>query len=328
MWSDVLLHVLSSPFILFFGLGILSGLIRSDLEFPEAFTRALSLYIMLAIGLKGGIGLAKTSLHFSDLAALLVTGILLSFFLPFLAYVLLRKATRSSRLDAAAIAAHYGSVSVVTFNCATMYLDMLNLPYQDHFVTLLALMESPAIFSGLILAKFSRRLQESKRAELLSPHLLREIFCNGSSVLLLGGVAIGFLAEPTQLQVVKPFLVDPFHGILCLFLLDMGLLVTRYTHNLKSLSLPLLAFGLYMPIIGASIGLVLAKMLGLEASDSLLFMVLSASASYIAVPAAIRVALPKSNPLISMTLSLGITFPFNITLGIPLYWYALNFFSK
>ena len=305
---------LVSPIILSFVLGLLAALARSDLSFPEAIAKGLSLYLLFAIGFKGG---ASVAAHGADLqlASALVAGAVLSLLLPFVAFALLRATTRVSVVDAAAIAGHYGSISIVTFVAASSLLAALGIAAEGYMVAVAAAMEAPAILSALWLA--TRR---SGGADRMGGDLWREILLNGSVILLLGAFAIGLITGERGMATISGFFVVPFNGVLCLFLLDMGLVAGRGLRGGRGLLSPgLLAFGLMMPLIGGACGLATGLLLGLSTGGVVLLMVLGASASYIAVPAAMRVALPEANPALSLTLSLGVTFTFNLTLGIPLY---------
>jgi len=304
---------LISPIILSFVLGLLAAFVRSDLSFPEAIAKGLSLYLLFAIGFKGG---ASVSAHGVDaqLALALLAGVTLSLFLPFIAFALLRVMTRIPVVDAAAVAGHYGSISIVTFVAATSLLASLGITAEGYMVAVAAVMEAPAILSALWLA--ARRVGGAG----LGAELWREILLNGSVVLLLGAFAIGWITGEDGLATISGLFVDPFKGVLCLFLLDMGLVAGRGLRGSRGLLSPgLLAFGVVMPLVGAACGLAAGLALGLSLGGLVLLMVLGASASYIAVPAAMRVALPEANPALSLTLSLGVTFTFNLTLGIPLY---------
>ncbi len=305
---------LVSPIILSFVLGLGAALARSDLSFPEAVAKGLSLYLLFAIGFKGGAGVAAHGLDVWLVAALL-SGIVLSLVLPFIAFALLRALTKVSVVDAAAVAGHYGSISIVTFVAASSLLTGLGIAADGYMVAVAAAMEAPAILSALWLA--ARR---NGKAGGVGADLWREILLNGSIVLLLGAFAIGWITGEDGLAEIAGFIVVPFKGVLCLFLLDMGLVAGRGLRGSRGvLSLGVVAFGILMPLVGALAGLMAGLLLGLSLGSVVLFMVLGASASYIAVPAAMRVALPEANPALSLTLSLGVTFPFNLTVGIPLY---------
>lgn len=305
---------LVSPIILSFVLGLVSALIRSDLSFPEAVAKGLSLYLLFAIGFKGGAGVAAHGIDASLLAAL-VTGVILSLLLPFVAFALLRVLTQVSVTDAAAVAGHYGSISIVTFVAASSLLAGRGIPAESYMVAVAAAMEAPAIVSALWLA--ARRGNGTRS---VNGDLWREILINGSIVLLLGAFTIGWFTGEAGLAEIRSFIVDPFKGVLCLFLLDMGLVAGRGLRNGRGvLSAGAVFFGLLMPLAGATLSLAAGLALGLSLGGVVLLMVLGASASYIAVPAAMRVALPEANPALSLTLALGVTFPFNLTVGIPLY---------
>ena len=310
---------LLSPIILFFALGLFAALARSDLSVPEAAAKTLSLYLLFAIGFKGG---ASVSGHGVDTALVLslIAGVVLSFGLPFLAFALLRVTSRLSTVDAAAVAGHYGSISIVTFVAATSVLETAGIASEGFLVAVAAAMEAPAILSALwIVARFSDT-DSADSGEPNSSGLLREILLNGSIVLLVGSFVIGYVSGEDGMAEIASFIVSPFKGVLCLFLLDMGLVAGRGLRSSAKVMRPgLICFGFLMPVLGSVAGLVAAYLIGLSVGGTVLLMTLSASASYIAVPAAMRVALPEANPSIYLTMSLGITFPFNLTLGIPLY---------
>ncbi|MEP0232279.1 sodium-dependent bicarbonate transport family permease [Roseibium sp.] len=305
---------LLSPIILFFVLGLVASFLRSDLTVPEAAAKALSIYLLFAIGYKGGVSVSDHGVD-ASLVMTLIAGLLLSFVLPIVAFGLLNVMTGLGRTDAAAVAGHYGSISIVTFVAATSVLQSQGIATEGYMVAVAAGMEAPAILSALWLA--TRGQTQEQGAE---SGLWREILLNGSIVLLIGSFLIGFITGPKGLADIESFIVSPFKGVLCLFLLDMGLVAGRGLRTSANVLRPgLVLFGVIMPLVGSAFGLAAAVLLGLSPGGSMLLMTLSASASYIAVPAAMRVALPEANPSIYLTLSLGITFPFNLTLGIPLY---------
>ncbi|MEM8592603.1 MAG: sodium-dependent bicarbonate transport family permease [Pseudomonadota bacterium] len=304
---------LLSPIILSFALGLFAALARSDLSIPEAVAKGMSIYLLFAIGFKGGVAVAENGID-GQLLGTLAAGFVLSAAIPFVAFALIRLITRLDTLNAAAVAGHYGSISIVTFVAATSVLESAGLPSEGYMVATAAIMEAPAILSALWLA--SRASGESR----MDAGLIREILLNGSIVLLAGSFFIGLATGTEGLELIAPFVVAPFQGVLCLFLLDMGLIAGRGLRETKgALGLGTVAFGILMPPLGASLGLAAAILIGLSTGGTMLLMTLSASASYIAVPAAMRVALPEAKPAIYLTLSLGITFPFNLILGIPLY---------
>ncbi|NNE53449.1 MAG: sodium-dependent bicarbonate transport family permease [Sulfitobacter sp.] len=306
---------LISPIILSFVLGLLASLFRSDLSVPEAAAKALSIYLLFAIGFKGGVSVADHGID-GRLGAALLAGIILSAGLPMVAFGLLRVMTRLERLDAAAVAAHYGSISIVTFVAGTSVLESQGIGSEGYMVAVAAAMEAPAILSALWLV--ARGGGSDARG--MDSALLREIMLNGSIVLLVGSFLIGMITGPEGLAEISSFIVSPFKGVLCIFLLDMGLVAGRGLREGSGVLRPgVLAFGVVMPLVGSTIGLGTGLLLGLSTGGIALLMTLSASASYIAVPAAMRVALPEANPSLYLTLSLGVTFPFNLTLGLPLY---------
>jgi hypothetical protein len=302
---------LVSPMVLFFVLGLAATLARADLSIPEAIAKAMSLYLMMAIGFKGGAGVAQHGLDATLIAAILA-GIVLSAVIPLIAFRLLMMSTGLPRVDAAAVAAHYGSISIVTFLAATQALEATGVAYDGYMVAVAAAMETPAIIAALWLAKTGESRMDNAT--------LREVILNGSIVMLIGSFLIGLVTGSDGLTSIAPFIVDPFKGILCLFLLDMGIIAGRgLREGHKNLTLPVVLFGLYMPLIGGALGALAAWLAGLSIGSTALMIVLAASASYIAVPAALRLALPEARPAIYLPLSLGVTFPFNLTLGIPLY---------
>lgn len=313
---ELALANLVTPMVLFFGLGLAAALVRSDLTLPEALAKSLALYLMMAIGFKGGVEIARNGID-QKVLFLIASGAILSGLIPLIGYTALRATTRLQSLDAAAIAAHYGSISIVTFVAATQTLTLLGVSYEGYLVATAAVMEMPAIVTALLLARRSRTA--ATRRDGMGP-LLREVGLNGSVVMLTGAFLIGWATGPGGMDMISSFLVDPFRGVLCLFLLDMGLAAGRGLRaGAANLKLPILAFGIYMPLVSAGLAAVVAIALGLSVGGAALLITLSASASYIAVPAAMRLALPEADPCYYLTLSLGVTFPFNLALGIPLY---------
>jgi hypothetical protein len=317
---------LGSPMVLFFALGLAAALARSDLTIPEAAAKTISLYLMLAIGFKGGAELAAHGLD-AVVVRTLIAGVGLSFAIPALAFFCLRMTSKLPAVEVAAIAAHYGSISIVTFVAGTQMVEAATGASEGFMVAVAAAMETPAILTALLLASHFRK-RETAETGPSDPHargeLAREVLLNPSVVVLLGSMAIGAATGAKGLDMVSPFIVDPFRGVLCLFLLDMGLIAGRGLRaGWRALSLPVVAFGLYMPVVSAGIAAALVPFLGLGVAGAALFLTLAASASYIAVPAAMRIALPEARPSVYVTLSLGVTFPFNLTVGLPLYlWLA------
>ena len=309
------LQNLLSPMVLFFILGLLAAWARSDLSVPEAIARFLALYLLLSIGFRGGAEVSHHGLT-APLLLAIAAGVTLSFFTPFIAYAMLRAATRLGVADAAAIAGHYGSISAVTFVAVTGILNQLAVPYDGYLVAVAAAMETPAIFAALLIAN-----RNSKgKSEVGRGQFVREVAFNGSIFILLGSFAIGAITGQHGLILLKPFILDPFAGFLCLFLLDMGLVAGRgLRQGWRHLTIAVTSFAVIMPLIGAALAAIAATLIGMSAGSTAVLLTLAASASYIAAPAAMRLALPAANPALSLTLSLGITFPFNLLVGIPLY---------
>lgn len=307
------LQTFTSPVVLFFVLGLLAAFARSDLAIPEAIAKGMSLYLMAAIGLKGGVAVAKSGIDARVLGALLI-GILASFALPLIANLLLRTFGRLDRINAGAVAAHYGSVSVVTYVTAVEILTGSQMAPQGFMVAVLAAMETPAILTGLLLARGLGKSSDGRS----KGELLHEVFLNASVVLLLGAFAIGMIAGPDGFAEVTPFFEAGFKGVLCLFLLDMGLIAARRIMDARSVTWRLAVIAIALPLINGTLGTLAAHAIGLDVGSVAAFGVLCASASYIAVPAAMRLALPEADPGIYLTMSLSITFPFNILINIGL----------
>lgn len=306
------------PTILFFALGLVAAVMRSDLSIPEGAAKVMSIYLLFAIGFKGGVSISESGAS-AKLFASLAAGAVLSFVMPFMAYAFLRAITRLSRLDAAAVAGHYGSISIVTFVTASNLLETSGISSEGYLVAVAAVMEVPAILSALWLAARSRPGTK------LDAELMRDILANGSIVLLVGAFVIGAVTGKPGLEQIDQFIVVPFTGVLCLFLLDMGLNAGRsLLEHRREISGGLVAFGCVMPVAGSLLGFALAALIGLSQGGTFLFMTLAASASYIAVPAAMRIALPEAKSGVYLSASLGITFPFNLTVGLPLYAWISN----
>ena len=323
-FTDLAAQNLLSPMVLFFVVGLFAAFAKSDLTVPEPVAKLLSLYLLMSIGFRGGTEVTHHGLT-PQLAATIGAGILLSFAMPFLAYAALKRISRLSAVDAAAVAGHYGSISAVTFAAVTGALNQLSMPFEGYMVAVAAAMETPAIMAALNLARPHR----DQWATANGNHIWREVLLNGSVVTLLGAFVVGMISGQRGLATVKPFLVDLFPGFLCLFLLDMGLVAGRgLQHGRKYLTTSLGIFAVVMPLIGASIAAALSLVIGLSPGGTAVLMTLAASASYIAVPAALRLALPEANPAISLTMSLGVTFPLNLLLGIPLYIAVANAITK
>ncbi|MFM9853620.1 MAG: sodium-dependent bicarbonate transport family permease [Sphingomonadaceae bacterium] len=308
----MIIDTLTSPVILFFLLGAFAAFIKSDLSIPESFAKAMSIYLMAAIGIKGGVEVASSGLS-SGLIMAGMLGAVLGIMLPLPAYGLLTSIGKLNRIDAGAVAAHYGSVSVVTFVTAREILGAEGIEVAGYMVAVLAIMETPAIITGLLLARGKASVSGSQNA------LLHDVFANASVILLVGSFVIGLIAGPDGFKSVKPLFDTGFRGVLCLFLLDMGLIAVRRLTQTRKLTIRLAMLAILIPIGNALLAVTLANMLGLEVGAAAALGVLAGSASYIAVPAAMRLALPEADPGIYLSMSLGITFPFNIIFGISLY---------
>jgi uncharacterized protein len=307
------IETLLSPVILFFVLGAVAALLRSDLAVPEQVAKMMSLFLMAAIGLKGGVQVATAGFHGEMILTGLV-GMVLSFALPFLAFALLRSFGKLDALNAGAVAAHYGSVSVVTFATASEVLTRSGIPAAGYMAAVLALMESPAIVAGMLLA--ARGGEKKGR---MTAHVWREVLFNGSVVLLLGSFIIGAVVGPVKYESVKPLFTGLWSGVLCLFLLDMGLIAIRRLRESRAVTPRLVVLGVVLPLINGTIGALAGAGIGLDTGSTAALAILAASASYIAVPAALRLALPQANAGLYLSMSLAITFPFNIIIGIPIY---------
>ncbi len=322
--SDVF-STLASPVILFFVLGAIASFARSDLSIPESVSKGMSLYLMAAIGLKGGVEVSAAGFN-SQMLVTGLAGIILSFALPFVGFQLLRRIGGLNTVNAGAVAAHYGSVSVVTFVTGVAVLQASGTAPAGWMVAVLALMETPAIIAGLLLARGSLSgLGRTENAEGFGQHSVwREVLLNGPVVLLVGSFLIGMIAGKSGYQPVSFFFTDLFRGVLCLFLLDMGLIAARRLREARSLTVALALLAVLIPVVNASIGLLACYLIGLSGGTAAAFLILCASASYIAVPAAMRLALPDADAGLYLAMSLAITFPFNIIVGIPLYAWAVH----
>ncbi len=306
---------LLDPIVLCFAVGFLAGLVKSDLRLPKSSYEFVSLYLLLAIGFKGGVQLAGTS--FAEFVPALGGTLFLGILIPLLAFVILRHLGGFDRANSGAIAAHYGSVSAVTFAATLNYLQNLEVSFEPYVISLMVILEIPALAVGIYLAKggFSQVSNKKK--------LLADIFFGKSIFLLGGGMLIGFISGPERMAPLNPLFVDLFKGFLALFLLELGVVASHQLSHLKRAGLFLLGFGVLMPLLSGAIGLVVAWLVGMSLGGATILAVLAASSSYIAAPSAMRIAVPEANPVFSITSSLAVTFPLNITFGIPLfYWLA------
>jgi len=333
MSLDTLLSNILHPPVLFFFLGLIAVACRSDLEIPSQIGKFLSLYLLFDIGIKGGEELFHSG--FSPIVLKVVFAcLILSFIIPFIVYKILR--LKLDIYNAGAIAATYGSISAVTFATSVSFLESAQIKFGGYMVAGMALMESPAIVAGLILIGIGakKKLNSQNQAEEVSHEdeskrdfskILHEAFFNGSVFLLVGSLIIGILSGTAGEEELRPFVTDIFKGMLSFYMLDMGLLAGRRLSDLKKSGPFLIIFSLLYPVVFSFLGIATASLIGLDAGDALLMTVLVASASYIAVPAAMRISVPKANMSLLLPMSLGVTFTFNVTVGIPMYFSIINY---
>lgn len=325
-------NTLLDPVILCFIVGLIAGLAKSDLKVPTGTYETLSIFLLFTIGLKGGVALAKSNISDAILPALAT--IALGVIIPILAYNILRKLGKFDRINAASIAAHYGSVSAVTFAVVLSFLLHLNLEYESYVTVLLVILEIPAIAVGIFIAR-TRVLKEASlsadttlQEPLKLKKLIHEIIFGKSVYLLVAGLIVGTISGPERIQAVAPLFFTLFKGALAVFLLEMGLVTSDRFADLKKAGPFLIIFGICMPLISGAMGAVLGHLSGLSIGGTTVLSTLAASASYIAAPAAMRMALPQANPTLSLTASLAITFPFNIIFGIPIYYWMAQTVSS
>jgi len=298
------------PIILFFIFGIIAGVLKSPLRLPSQVYDFITLVLLVSIGLKGGVELSKLS--FASLIPQILVVTSMGFILPLIAFPVLLSLGRFKRADAASIAAHYGSVSVGTFAVAVAYLNSQQVSYEEHVALFVVLLEIPAILVGIVLVRgLSKETQWREVGH--------EVFLGKGVILMIGGLLIGWVAGADGVSTIEPLFFDLFKGILALFLLEMGLITSSHLGSLKRYGFFLVGFGIGMPLFSSLLGAAAGVLLGLSVGGTAVLATLAASASYIAVPAAMRISVPEANPTLSLTASLGITFPFNIIIGIPLY---------
>ncbi len=322
----IIKNLFNFPLVCFL-MGIFLALIRSGFRLPERFNKFLTIYILFCIGLKGGGPLAEHSLSSAFLFSIILSVLILWGLLnPLLSFYLLKSFTRVDYMTAAAIAASFGSVSVMTFITAVSFLDQIHVNYQEFVIAALAIMEIPAIISGIFIAKKFDKAETKKSSDLRK--ILLDSLVNKAILALVIGLITGVIFYNINLSILSDNILVSFKPLLCVFLFAMGLNVGLQRHHFRSFSWSLNLFGLYMPLIGGGFGLFLGYILGLDAGTSTLISVLTASASYIAVPAAMRIALPQAKEAIYLPLALGIAFPFNLIVGIPLYYYLAIWLLK
>jgi hypothetical protein len=316
-FQEILLNM-SNPTILFFLLGVVAVILKSDLEIPSSSSKFISLYLLFAIGFKGGQELAHEEINQEVLMSMLL-GIALSTIIPIYTYYLLR--LKLDVQNAAAVAASYGSVSAVTFVAAMSVLEFHNMQSGGHMVAVMALMESPAIMVGVALLTI---YGTGKSNGLTLGKVFNHAFTNGSVLLIMGSLLIGFLADERQAEGIKPFTTDIFKGFLSLFLLDMGMVTARRFSAFKKYGGWLTVFGILIPLVNGTVVAICSQWVTSDVANRFVFAVLAASASYIAVPAAMQLAAPKADPGLYVPMALGITFPVNLTLGMSLYWWVVE----
>jgi uncharacterized protein len=323
---DLLLDNLTNPALLFFLLGLIAVALKSDLEIPPTSSKFISIYLLFSIGFKGGQELVHSPFSWEIIWSILL-GIFVACFIPFYTFFILKK--RVGIYNAAAISAAYGSISAVTFITAVSYLDHLEQSFGGHMVAIMALMEAPAIIIGLLLLRLYLKDEPGTDAGLDKPNQsIKEVvlhsFANASVLIILGSLIIGTIASDEQAQGIKPFTTDIFNGFLAIFLLDMGISSGRKLGDFVKNGRFVLLFAILIPLINGSLTALLSGLLIPDAGNRFMLAILAASASYIAVPAAMKNAVPQANPSIYLPMALAITFPFNITLGMPIYWWLVN----
>lgn len=312
---NLLLENLTNPALLFFVLGIIAVYLKSDLEIPPNSSKFISLYLLFAIGFKGGQELSHETFT-AEIAWSMLFGIAISALIPMYTFFILKK--KLNVFDAGAIAAAYGSVSAVTFVTAVSYLESQQLNLHGHMVAIMALMESPAIIIALVLISIFNK--EVKTPKLKIPTVIKHSLTNGSVLLILGSLIIGFVANAKQADGIKPFTNDLFKGFLAIFLLDMGITSGRKLKAFFSFGIFPLIFAILIPLINGCVVALLSSTVTDDITNRFIFAVLGASASYIAVPAAMKITVPKANPGLYLPMALAVTFPVNITIGMPLYF--------
>lgn len=312
------MDALLDPVVFFFILGLLAGILKSDLKMPESLYESLSIYLLLAIGLKGGVELSKA--HFADLILPFAGTLSVGIIVPFVAFMLAMSVFKYSRNDSAALATHYGSVSAVTFAVCLSYLTRLEIGYDPFVTVMLVILEVPALLIGITLAKLGGKDFKENLSS-----VLREVIFGKSIFLLVGGLIIGYVAGADRMKAMNVVFVAPFKGALAFFLLEMGLVVSSRLSTLRKTGFSLLGYGILIPLISATLGTFIGALCGLSVGGTVVLATLAASGSYIAAPAAVRVGIPEANPALYLSASLAITFPFNVVVGIPLYhWLAQN----
>lgn len=322
MDTGILISNLTNPTLLFFVMGIVATLVKSDLEIPSTTIKFISLYLLFAIGFKGGQELSHGGFT-TEILLSLILGVVIASLIPLYTFFVLKR--KMSVSDAAAVAATYGSVSAVTFVAATSFLEAQGVAFGGHMVAVMALMESPAIIVGVILMMRYDPDHDSQSADLKS--IVKHSFTNGSVLMILGSLIIGIVADTKQAEGIKPFTTDIFKGFLAIFLLEMGMVTAKRFGAFRKYGWFVTAFAIVVPIVNGAAVAVISGLVTQDVGNRLMFAVLAASASYIAVPAAMRLAAPKADPGLYIPMALGVTFPFNITFGMPIYFAIVRYVS-
>lgn len=317
---QILISNLTNPTLLFFVLGIVATLVKSDLEIPSSTSKFISLYLLFAIGFKGGNELAHSQFS-SEILYIILLGLFFAAIVPLYTFFILKRKVSIS--DAGAVSAAYGSVSAVTFVAAVTFLEAQSIDYGGHMVAVMALMEAPAIIVGVILMM---KFEKSEKSNSSLKEVIHHSFTNGSVLLILGSLLIGLIADIKQAEGIKPFTNDIFKGFLAIFLLEMGMVTAKRFSSFSKYGLFLTFFAVIIPAINGVLAGLASTFVTNNIGDRMIFATLVASASYIAVPAAMRIAAPKADPGLYIPMALGVTFPFNITIGIPLYYYLVSSF--
>jgi hypothetical protein len=320
MEFQILISNLTNPSLLFFALGILATAIKSDLEIPAGSSKFISLYLLFSIGFKGGQELSHSTFD-SEIVYSILFGVFIAVIIPLYTFFILKK--RLSISDAGAVAAAYGSVSAVTFVAASSFLESFSLSFGGHMIAVMALMEAPAIIVGVVLIKKFSKADEGK---ITMKSVIHHSFSNGSVLMIIGSLVIGMIADSHQAEGIKPFTVDIFKGFLALFLLEMGMVTAKRFSVFMKYGLFVVMFAIFIPAINGCLVAYFSQFITSNIGNRLIFAILAASASYIAVPAAMRLAAPKADPGLYLPMALVVTFPFNITIGMPLYFMLIHYF--
>ena len=315
---QILISNLTNPTLLFFVLGIIATTVKSDLEIPSSIVKFISLYLLFAIGFKGGQELAHSGFN-SEIIYSLLFGLALAVLIPFYTFFILKQ--KLSISDAGAVAAAYGSVSAVTFVAAASFLEAQKVPFGGHMVAVMALMEAPAIIVGVILMM---QFEKEKQNNVSLKSVVQHSFTNGSVLLIIGSLIIGIIADTKQAEGIKPFTTDIFKGFLAIFLLEMGMVTAKRFSTFTKYGWFASSFAIIIPAINGCVVALASHYVTHDVGNRFIFAILAASASYIAVPAAMRLAAPKADPGLYIPMALGVTFPFNITIGMPLYYIIIH----